>query len=214
MFSPSIRLAFLILFTTCSASFAAAELILSFSDDGGQTFSNAFDTSVGENVTIGIYIQETQPDTLLSSAGLISFGMEVSSSPAQVGSILSATPDERFDLMNHDSMTSSNFQWEYADTDPVTNTSSVLRLGSFDYQATSMGVSNFAVRDRLVGSGIGNASWLTPNLDVLDEQIFGSGAGGSYSFSISTTAIPEPDAAFACFLGAMLLVRRRRRRRR
>ncbi|MEL6109659.1 MAG: PEP-CTERM sorting domain-containing protein [Planctomycetota bacterium] len=192
---------------------ASAELSISFSEDGGATFADSFEARLDESMTIGIYLRESAPDTVLSSQGLLSFGVQVNALPGQVGTIIAATPDSRFDLENHNFTSSNGFEWEYADTDPITDLNSTLRLGSFDYQANSLGTSRFSVRDRLIGSGIGNASWLTPSLSVLDEQIFGSNAESSFQFSISTTAIPEPSSSFSCCLAATILLTRRRRKR-
>lgn len=201
------------LLTQISIGPASADVFLSFSEDGGATFAENFETRVDESLTIGIYLRESAPDTVLSNEGLVSFGVRVNALPGQVGTIFGATPDSRFDLENHNVTTSTGFDWEYADTDPITDLGSIVRLGSFEYEANSLGTTTFSVEDRLIGSGIGNASWLTPSLGVLDEQIFGSNAEDSFQFSISTTAIPEPSTLLPCGLATLFLLRRTRRQR-
>ncbi len=70
----------------------------------------------------------------------------------------------------------------------------------------------FTVADRLIGSGFGNASWLTPSFSVLDEDIFGTAAANTFPFSINAVAVPEPSS-FVLVLGCIVGIAIGRRRR-
>ncbi len=191
---------------------ARADLVLSFTADNGATFSNSFDVTTGDSLSIGIYARETAPDNVLSTEGLIAFGFDVTSSPTGLGTISAATANPFFDLENHNVTTASGFEWEYVEMANTGFQASDIFLGSFQFDTTTDGTTVFTVEDRLVGSGVGDASWLTPALDILDESFFGPGATNTFQFSINASAVPEPNS-FVFLLGSAGLAAGLRRRR-
>lgn len=174
------------------ASTAEADQILAFSTDSGATFSDAFEVNVGETVTVGLYLNEIGPDTDLADDGLIGFGLDLSYI-AEFGTISSADPSAFFNVQNHDVRSATGFEWEYFEENSSGLRGSTVFLGSLDFASTQTGLTNFTISDRLVGGGFSNASWFTVSANSLDENIFGNGATDTYSFSINSSAVPEPS---------------------
>lgn len=189
---------------------ASADIFALFSDDGGTTFSNTFTTAPGSTVSVGVFVEESAPNTELSSDGLIGFGFDLTHTTGN-GSITSATPNPFFDVENHNVTTANGFEWEYFENAGTGLSGSRLFLGTFDFDASGSGTTTFTMGDRLVGSGFTNASWLTPGLAALDEEIFGSGAADEFQFDIIASAVPEPGAmiVFAPLMGLFLGRRRK-----
>lgn len=213
------QLSLLIVFAFCCKP-VAAELILGFSDNGGGSFAGSFDVSTGGSLTIGIYLRQTAPDTVLTDEGLLSWGLDLTS-PTALGSITNPVVDSAFDQQNHNVTTANGFEWEFGNSMGVGVTGDSIPLGSFEFRSTADGISLFSIKDRVIGEGFENANWFAP-LDitdpfalpvVYDEQIFGVGAANTYQFSInSTAAVPEPSsfAILSCVAGAAIWHRRRK----
>ncbi len=91
---------------------AAADLLLSFSNDNGGIFSDNFDVQVGDRSTIGIYLQQTAPDTVLTGDGIVSWGFDLTQAATSLGTISGPTVNPDFDVVNHNEMMASSFQWE------------------------------------------------------------------------------------------------------
>jgi len=185
------------------ASTVKADQALAFSTDSGATFSNSFEMNVGDTMTVDLFLNEIGPGTELADEGIIGFGLDLSF-VADFGIIATANPNSFFNLQNHDVRSTTGFEWEYFEEDGSGLRGSTAFLGSFDFTSTQSGLTNFTIADRLVGSGLNNASWFTPTADFLDENIFGAGATNTYSFSINAVAVPEPSgvallAAMAAF---------------
>ncbi len=187
---------------------ACADIFPVFSDDGGSSFSDTFSTTPGGTVTVGVYVEESAPNTELSAQGLIGFGFDITHTTG-LGSISSATPNAVFDIENHNVTNADGFEWEYFENTGTGISGNRLFLGAFDFDATANGTTTFTLGDRLPGTGFANESWLTPGLTALDEDIFGAGATGEFEFFI--VAVPEPGAFLLAFpmLGAMLIRRRK-----
>lgn len=193
---------------------ACADLILSFSADNGVSFSDSFTVAVDDSLTIGIYLQQTAPDTILTDEGMVGWGFDLTRDNVALGSISNAAANSVYDFENHNVTTAAGFEWEYGttSTDPADFQGSLFHLGSFQFDPTGEGSTLFTVEDRRVGTGFGNASWLTPLANNFDEQLFGSGAAGSFQFSINATAVPEPSSLVLMSGVAAFGVLRRRRR--
>lgn len=190
---------------------AHAELILSFSSDNGSTFKNDFEIRVGESLNFGIYLQQSEPETVLTSEGLVSWGFDLAQLSQTPGTISEATPNPAFDFANHNVVTSTGFEWEYADSTGLGVAGESVLLGSFRYDATSEGTSVFTLGDRSLGTGPGNASWFTPSFSELDQTIFGANASDEFQFTINAVAVPEPSGlALVAMMGLVALMRRRR----
>ncbi len=191
---------------------ASAELVLSFSADNGGTFINDFNVTAGDSLTIGIYAQETNANVELSTEGLVSFGFDLTSAPTTLGSISNATVNPLFDSESHNVITASGFEWEFGETANTGIKGNAVLLGSFQFDTTANGMTLFTVGDRLVGSGLENASWLTPSFSFLDEQIFGAGAANNFQFTINTSSVPEPSSMLLMAAACAGFVSRRHRR--
>ena len=200
-----------LIFLLCSvilASAARADLSLVFSRDNGNTFSNSFSSTVGNSLTIGIFLQQTAPDTILTNEGLIGFGLDLSQLSG-AGTISNPSQNTFFDFSNHNSVTGNGFEWEFFETANTGLKGSTLMIGSFQFNSDSVGDNAFSIEDRLVGAGLQHASWLTPTLNPIDESIFGAGATETYDFNIDFSAIPEPGICWV-LASTVLLAKRRR----
>jgi hypothetical protein len=196
----------------CCCKPAIADLILGFSIDDGGSFANSFDVEVGASLAIGIYLQQTDPDTVLTDDGIVSWGFDLTRAPASLGTISNPSVNPVFDFENHNVTTATGFEWEYSETASSGIKGNAILLGGFQFDSTAKGISLFTVEDRLVGSGVGNASWVTSSFDFLDEEIFGTGAADTYQFSITaTSAVPEPSSFVMLSCIAGLAIGRRRR---
>ena len=195
----------------CSARLATAELILGVSADNGTTFATDFDVQVGDSLNLGIYLQQTGPNTILTDEGIVSWGFDLSRSPTDLGTISNASANTVFDFENHNVTTASGFEWEYADSSDFGLQGDAIFLGSFEFDATADGTSLFAIEDRIIGGGAFSANWFTPLFTDLDEQIFGTFATNQFQFSVNATAVPEPSSFILLGSVAGLLLGRRRR---
>lgn len=214
MRKTTITVGLIITMTMCLNSQVGADLVLGFSVDNGTTFSNDFNITTGDNLTIDIFARETSPNNELSSGGLVAFGFDLTSSPTGLGLISDATRNPLFDFENHNVPTATGFEWEYgesANTGIGNGGDGSVFLGNFQFNSTADGTTVFTIEDRSVGSGVGNANWITPTFDILDEQFFGPGAAGSFQFSINASAVPEPSTFTMCAGASMFFLMRRRR---
>ena len=205
----------LVLFTfwnvLCFCQPLTADLLIAFSADGGSTFDTEFDVATGDQIGIWIYAIETSPDTVLSAEGLVSFGMDVNSNGNDFGMILSNQINPEFDFASHDVDTATGFEWEFADSSNLGVSGNSILLGCFEYQTTADGETVFGVSDRASGTGIENASWLTPALNILDEEFFGPGAAEEFQFQIVASSVPEPSGIAVLFMATGIAVIARRR---
>ncbi len=190
----------------------SADLVLSFSSDSGGTFFNDFNVTAGDSLTIGIYAQETNPNVELSTEGLVSFGFDLTSAPTTLGSISNATVNPLFDFENHNVTTASGFEWEYGEIAGTGIMGTTILLGTFQFDTIADGATLFTVEDRLPGAGIGNATWITPSFNVLDEQFFGAGAANNFQFTINASSVPEPNSMLLMAAACAGFVSRRHRR--
>ncbi|MEO1524699.1 MAG: PEP-CTERM sorting domain-containing protein [Planctomycetota bacterium] len=209
------------LFTLCLALFFAvcsnplsAGLALNFSNDNGTSFADSFSVQTGEKMTIGVFLQQTAPDTILNDEGIVSWGFDIAPSSAMSGTLASPNINADFDFENHNVATAGGYQLEYAQSSGTGVMGDSILLASFEFTSSAAGISEFTIGDRLVGSGPGNVTWLTPSFNTLDEQIFGAGAGDTYQFSVSSiSAVPEPSSFLLLSgLGGYALLRRPRRK--
>ncbi len=189
----------------------SAELVIGFSVNNGGSFSNSFDVVTGQSLTVGLYLQQTNPDTVLTDEGIVAWGLGLTSAPTNLGTISNRMVNPLFDFENHNVTTASGFEWEYGETANTGIKGTSVLLGSLQFDTTADGTTLFTVGDRLVGTGAVNASWLTPSFSFLDEQIFGAGATNDFRFSINASAVPEPSsfAMFSCIAGLAICRRRR-----
>ncbi|MEO1616235.1 MAG: PEP-CTERM sorting domain-containing protein [Planctomycetota bacterium] len=203
---------FLLFAGHCSPTFAG--LTLNFSGDNGASFSDSFDAQVGDALTIGVYIQQTAPDTILTDDGMVGWGFDLTRDNVALGSVSNAAANSVYDFENHNVTTSTGFEWEYGttSTDPADFRDSQFHLGSFQFNPMGGGSTLFTVQDRKIGTGFANSSWLTPSASDFDEQLFGSGATGSFQFSVNVTAVPEPSSLVVISGVAGLCILRRRLR--
>ena len=198
----------LLLGVICLGSSSHADQLLTLSSGG--TVSDAFIGAVGETLSIDFFLTETEPDTIVADEGLIGFGFDLEFTPG-LGTISSANPDEFFDAANFDERSSTGFEWEYFRDDSMGSTGSSVRLGGMDFLVSAEGTTTFTLSDRVVGTGFNNASWFTPTLSFIDNDIFGSAGTDTFSFSVST-AVPEPGSMV--FLPGIALLAFRRNRKR
>lgn len=209
VFCPALTALLLVVFAASSQ----AGLVISFSDDNGAGFANTFTVQTGESTTIGVFLQQTSPDTILNDEGIVSWGFNLSRSPSDLGTLSSPAINSEFDFENHSVATAAGYELEYAQTTGAGVTGDSILLASFEFTSSADGTTGFTVEDRLIGAGPGNATWFTPSFTELDEQIFGTGATDTYQFSIqSISAVPE-SSCFALFGGLVGLVSLRRPRR-
>lgn len=198
-------------FSICHCQFSHADIVIIFSADNGNTFSDSFEVTTGDVLSLAIYASETDPDNVLSTEGLVSFGLDLTTSPSDLGTISSALANPLFDFEQHNETTQNGFEWEYAETANNGIRNESILLGSFQFEARNEGTTVFDVEDRAPGSGIENASWLTPSLDILDEQVFGDQATGSFRFTVNAVSVPEPSSLVLLTLIAVTGAARRRR---
>lgn len=192
---------------------AVADVVINFSTDNGTSFTNDFDVEVGGSLSVGIYVQQTGGDTVLTDEGLVSWGFDLTSSPDSFGSIASATVNPVFDFSNHDVTTTTGFEWEFFESVGTGIKGNEILLGTMQFDSTGVGMTTFSITDRIPGGGGANANWVTPSLNFLDEQIFGTDAADTIQFTItSSTAVPEPSslATLSC-LGVLVFSRRKRK---
>lgn len=192
-----------------SGNVASADIFAIFSDDGGATFSTTFNSAPGSTVNVGVYVEESFPNTELSSDGLIGFGFDITHTTGN-GTITSATPNPFYDVENHNVTNADGFEWEYFQNAGTGASGSRLFLGAFDFDVTGSGTTTFTMGDRIIGSGFADSSWFTPGLAALDEEIFGAGATGEFDFEIVASAVPEPATTvlFVPVIGLLLMRRR------
>ena len=207
------------LFCICMNNIASADLAIAFSIDNGVNFVDQVEATAGDQLTIGIYLRETDPvnERLLVDEGIISFGFDLTRSNPGLGTIVDPVVNSEFDFVNHDVTTATGFEWEYGESLGSGIKGANVLLGSFQFDIASPGTSTMTVEDRLLGSGTGNASWYTPSFADIDEQIFGTGASNSFGFTIhAVSAVPEPNSItlFGLLMTGFAVVRRRVRNRR
>lgn len=191
-----------------------AGLVLDFSDDNGVSFADDFTVQTGEGLTIGVFLRQTAPDTILNDEGIVSWGFDLTRSLSS-GTLASPTVNPEFDFENHNVATAAGYELEYAQTSGVGVSGDSIPLASFEFTSLSDGTTDFEIGDRLVGAGPGNATWFTSGFVELDEQIFGTGAVDTYRFSVSSiSAVPEPSSLMVLggVFGVSILRRPRRRR--
>ena len=188
-----------------------ADFVINLSSDNGTIFSDNFDVQVGESLNLSVFLQQSSPDTILFDEGLASFGLDLSSSSTSLGTISNPMVNPVFDFQNHNVATISGFEWEYAAGTSATGDS--ILLGSFQFESSAVGTTNFIIADRNPGSGPLDASWVTPGFTQLDEQIFGMGAADTFQFSVNaTSAVPEPSSlALLTCAGVVGLLRWRKK---
>ncbi|MEL7497650.1 MAG: PEP-CTERM sorting domain-containing protein [Planctomycetota bacterium] len=196
----------------CLGSTASADLVIGFSDDGGISFSDDFEVATGDGLTIDVFLRQNGVDTVLTDEGIVAWGFDLTHSPTGLGTIADPTVNPVFDFENHNVITSDGFEWEYAETASLGIRGNDILLGSFQFNASSEGTTTFTVEDRLVGTGVGNANWITSSFASLDEEIFGVGAADTYQFSVnSIVGVPEPNSLLMFGLLGMSVLHRRRR---
>ncbi|MEL7337991.1 MAG: PEP-CTERM sorting domain-containing protein [Planctomycetota bacterium] len=215
MMRYNLRMFALCLMLACICKPANAELTLAFSTDNGENFSDVFDVRTGESLRIGVYLQQSGGETILTSEALVAWGFGLTRSPSEFGAIADAFSNPAFNFENHNVATTSGFEWEYGESAATGIRGDEILLGSFQFDAIEEGITRFTVEDRLVGSGIENASWFTSALTPLDTEIFGETEEDTFRFSVnSITAIPEPSGTVLIVgIGLIAYVRRRRRNR-
>ena len=203
----------LIFISACFCKPTNADLLLNFSSNNGASFANDFEVQTGDSLTIGVFLQQTDTDTVLTDEGLIAWGFDLTRTTTNLGTIPSRSVDSAFDVQNRDITTATGFEWEYGESAGLGIRGNAIQLGSFQYDSTADGETIFVVEDRLVGSGIANATWFTSSFTDLDEQIFGNGATSTYQFSVnSISSIPEPSSLLMLSCIAVLSTIRRRRK--
>jgi hypothetical protein len=177
------------------SSNASADLFLTMSIDDGNSFGNSFDVEAGESLTIGIWAQEDGSNTEFSTEGLVSFGFDLELLDSNAGEISDANQNPLFDVENFNSSSSTGFQWEFGEGSGSGVSGQSILLGTFEFDVAGDRPAVFNLTDRIPGSGVGAASWITPSFGLLDEQVFGTGATGSYGLTLNVTAVPEPNSA-------------------
>ena len=174
----------------------AQELV--FSIDSGMTLTDSAEVEIGETLSIDFFVRDVQGSTTLADEGLIGFGLNVMHTEG-FGDISSDTPNTTdFEVSNVDEDTANGFRWEFFTAGDGVAASRIL-LGSLDFNVTAAGTTEFTFADLTPGSEFGQASWFTPGLSFLDNDIFGPDATDTFNFTI--TAIPEP--AYLGLVGLM-----------
>ncbi|OYP38162.1 PEP-CTERM sorting domain-containing protein [Rhodopirellula sp. MGV] len=190
-----------------------AEVILQFSIDNGNTFGNSFDIQKDSRTSVGVYLAEISPESILSDQGLLGFGLvaEVVSSES-AGAISRTAIADAFDFISTNDFTGQSFAWEAAAFGNVPPAGPRLLLGEFDFDSIGEGTTTFRFGDIQPGVGSINANWLTAAGTELDQSIFGIGALDTTSLSLRTSAVPEPTSAIGLMAGSIAMLVRRRRR--
>jgi len=200
-------IALLALFAFGGAACSAQQL--NFSIDGGNTFGNSFNIAAGSSTDVEVYLSEIPPDTILSTEGLFSLGLNGDLDSAAFGSISAASIDPTFDFITAENSNTIALEWEAAVLVNVIPAAPSVRLGSFQFDSNGPGVSSFTFGDIRTSANSNNVNWLTEAGTELDELIFGAGSTNTYSLTLGT-AIPEPGAVSLMMLCGMLLGFRRR----
>lgn len=183
-----------------------ADMILGFSVDEGQTFSNTITVNPGELVVFDIYARELNPTNTLSTEGLSNMGTRATfnneygsvTSVAVTNSSFNFLPDAGFD----NGLGELSFT---AGTLGAVSGADIL-MGRVEFSALSPGTTEFLFGDwdpflSDMVSGIGTD---------LDSLFFNDQLTGTHQFSI--TAVPEPSSVVLCSLGLSLFLLNRRGR--
>jgi len=191
---------------------ASADLVLTFSIDSGANFSNSFDVMTGDSLSIGVYLNETAPDTILADEGFFGFGLTAVAAPTGFGTISAASILPLYDFNTIDEFTASTIDWEAAIflNDIPVGPSHL--LGTFQFDTTVDGSTVITFADRLPGTGTPNVGWLSGFGNELDQLIFGAGATDTFDLTITAIAIPEPGSCVLLAVALIGITFRRRRR--
>ncbi|MEM9412537.1 MAG: hypothetical protein AAGA30_15590, partial [Planctomycetota bacterium] len=190
-----------------------ADVVITFSVDGGMTFGSFFDVNTGTSTEVGIYLAETSPDDVLSNDGLFGFGLSLQLATANTGEISAGTIDNVFDFVATDVVASEFVRFEAATFFNQPPTGSVIQLAEFEFTPIADGSSIFMLEDISPGIGTVNTSWLSGIGNELDHEIFGTSASGTFPLTLSaTTAIPEPFLATPVTFGCVVCLIATRRR--
>ena len=191
---------------------ARAQLIITFSNDQGGSFSNNFAVATGDGITIDIFLQEIGTPTELSTDGIVGFGIELIRTPQSTGTISNVVENSFFDLENVNTLTSDGFILEAFEVANTGLAGTTVPLASFDFQANVDATTEFSIVDNIPGDKV-FGSFVTPTLVGLDSQIFSNGDDGAFNFTITSEAIPEPSGALLLALIASwgTICRRRRK---
>ncbi len=192
---------------------ASADLVLSFSIDGGTNFDSEFDVLAGDSLTVGVYLQETALDTILTDEGLLGFGLAAVTSPTNLGLISAATINPTFDFPSTNEFTASTTNWEATVFLNSAPSGTAVELGTFQFDTNANGTTVFSFSDIQPGTGSANTNWLTGlSGSELDQQIFGAGSSNTFQFSINaSSAVPEPSSIVMLSCLAFLFVGTRRK---
>jgi hypothetical protein len=198
--------------TFCLVETAEADLFALFSDDGGATFSDSYVVTTGDSISIDVFLGQDGINTELTDSGLFSLGLAASTPSTTSASITNATLSPVFEFETTNQFDADSFDWESAAfSNPVPMGTEVF-LGSFEVTTVANGTTTFSFADIAPGGGMIDGNWLTPDLDILDETIFGAGGTGTYELMVEAVSqVPEPSvgALFAFF--CIGLVRKRNR---
>jgi len=182
------------LLTTCFCHPATAAITLEFSIDNGTNFSNSFDVTTGESLSIGVYLNDDQVGGVLDTAGFFGFGLTAAAAPTTFGAISAASIDPLYDFNTIDEFTPSTLDWEAAIFLNDIPTGQSIFIGSFQFDAITDGSTVITFADRLPGTGTVNTGWLDGFGFELDQLIFGPGATNTFALTINSTVIPEPGS--------------------
>ena len=188
-----------------TVSTVLADLSLTFSSDNGATFSNQFEVANGDNLTVQVFLSDDQPGGILETSGLFAFGLQASTSPSNLGLITDAAIDPIFDLDVTDTFTNSSLEWEDAVFGNTIPTGQSISVGTLTYEVTGFGTTTFTFGH----NNPGEVKWLDGNGTPIDELVFGSNATGTFTFTVGSSAVPEPNIWLGICLGVALVATRR-----
>lgn len=162
-----------------------AQLNVVFSTDGGSTFSNTGSVTVGNTISVGVYLEDSDTNGPVATDGLLGFGIIGDLLPQNLGLINNTAIDAAFGIRQTGASSSVKIDWEAA-TFIMPPSGSPVLLGTFDYQSTAAGTSVIDFSDKRPGSSSADTDWASGTGVELDETIFGAGATGTFSFSINS----------------------------
>lgn len=187
---------------------ANADLVVAFSDNGGDSFIDEALVTPGESIRIDVFAREVGDTTTLSEQGLAAMGLRgtFDSSFGQVESVQVAN----FLLLPETTIDASGGSFNLAGGDPTFSgiKGTQIGLGSFSFVANRIGSSAISFADLSPGQGESDFTAGESPFDDLDPIFF----SGGRTFSLTVTAVPEPGSvlAFSLFAVGGLVYRRRR----
>ena len=190
------------------------ELVLRFSDDGGNTFKTNFTGNPNSNFSVGLYLVDTDGvGGILEQEGLFSFALAGQVTSGNSGVISGATSNPVFDAVGvNNGFTATSVELQAGVLFNIPPVGPEVLLGTFEFDAVSNGTTSIEWGDLVPGSGTTADNWLTGSNNLIDDQIFGVGSNDVFVTNFVVTSIPEPSTMLMFSAVMVHLLGRRKRR--